>query len=147
MSIRTGAWLVLAALAAAGCGSDSPSAPPTPTPTPTPAPTRTVLATRSFTLAPSATFTDTVDNVPAGVVDARADWPGASDLNLYVTDTSCPGVVELAAGACRVLAQATGTARPERVQFTATATANYSVWVRNLGPASESVALEFAVTR
>jgi hypothetical protein len=139
--------LVLTALAGAGCGSDSPATPPTPTPSATPAATRSVLATRSFTLAPSATFTDTVDNVPAGVVDARADWPGASDLNLFVTDTSCPGVVELAAGGCRVLAQATGTARPERVQFTSTATANYSVWVRNLGPSPEAVSLEFAVTR
>jgi hypothetical protein len=147
VAIRIGAVLLLAGLAGAGCGSGSPSAPPTPTPSATPPPTRTVLATRSFTLAPSATFTDTVDNVPAGVVDALADWPGASDLNLYVTDTSCPGVVELASGACRVLAQATGTARPERIQFTSTATANYSVWVRNLGPSPEPVALEFAVTR
>lgn len=147
MTLRTGVVLVLSAIAGAGCGSDSPSTPPTPTPSPTPASTRTVLATRSFTLAASASFTDTVDNVPAGIVDARIDWPGASDLNLYVTDTSCPGVVELAAGSCRVFAQATGGDRPERVQFTSTATANYSVWVRNLGPASEAVALEFAVTR
>src|SRR5687767_12451574 len=106
MTIRMGAVFILGALAGAGCGSGSPSVPPTPTPSATPALTRTVLATRSFTLAPSAAFTDTVDNVPAGVVDARADWPGASDLNLYVTDTSCPGVVELAAGTCRVFAQA-----------------------------------------
>jgi hypothetical protein len=147
MVIRMGTTLALATIAGAGCGSGSPAAPPVPTPSPTPALARTVLATRAFTLAPSATFTDTVDGVPAGTVDARADWPGASDVNLYVTDTSCPGVVELAAGACRVLAQATGGSRPERVQFTATATANYSVWVRNLGPSPESVALEFAVTR
>jgi hypothetical protein len=134
-------------LAATACGSDSPSTPPTPTPTPTPVPTRTVLATRSFTLAPAATYTDTVDNVPAGSVDARVEWSGASDLNLYVTDTSCPGVVELAAGQCRVFAQATGSDRPERVQFVTTSTANYSVWVRNLGPSAESVTLEFAITR
>src|SRR5688500_17643086 len=89
MVLRTSAVFVLGALAGAGCGSGSPSAPSTPTPSATPALTRTVLATRSFTLASAAAFTDTVDNVPSGVVDARADWPGSSDLNLYVTDTSC----------------------------------------------------------
>jgi hypothetical protein len=146
MSGRVTALLAVLAAAVSACGSGSPTR-PTPTPTPTPPPTRTVLATQSFTLAPGATFTDTVDNVPAGTVDARAEWPGGSDLNLYVTDTSCPGVVQLAAGSCRVFAQAVGSDRPERVQFAAPGTANYSVWVRNVGTAAEPVTLEFAVTR
>jgi hypothetical protein len=88
-----------------------------------------------------------VDNVPAGAVDARVDWTGTSDVDLYVTDTSCPGRVELLAGQCRVLGQAVGTAKPERVQFTATGTANYVYWLHNLGSATETVSFEFGVTR
>jgi hypothetical protein len=139
---------ILLAFTAAACGSGSPSAPAaSPTPAPTPNPIRTVLVSRGFTLAAGATFSDTVDNVPAGLVDVRADWPGASDLNLYATDTSCPGVVELVGGRCRVFAQAVGTARPERIEFTTAAPGNYVYWVRSLGPSSEAVTLEVGVTR
>ena len=136
------------ALVAGACGGGSPTAPrPSPTPTPTPPPTRTVLVARNFTLGGGATSSDTVDNVPPGVVDVRVEWPGTSDLNLYATDTACPGVVELLAGQCRVLAQAVTTARPERIEFTTAAAGNYVYWVRNLGTSSEPVALEVGVTR
>jgi hypothetical protein len=106
-----------------------------------------VLVTRQFNLAGEATFSDTVDNVQAGVIDARVEWPGTSDLNLYLTDTSCPGRVELLAAQCRVFAQAAGTAKPERIQLTTTATANYIYWVHNLGASSEAVTLELGLTR
>ena len=140
---------VWAAVVAAGaCGGGSPTSPrPSPTPTPTPPPTRTVLVTRNFTLPGGATVSDTVDNVPPGVVDVRVEWPGASDLNLYATDTSCAGVVELLAGQCRVFAQAVAAARPERIEFTTTAPGNYVYWVRNLGASAEPVVLEVGVTR
>jgi hypothetical protein len=106
-----------------------------------------VLVTRQFDLPGGATFADTVDNVPAGEIDARVDWPGTSDLNLYVTDTRCPGRIELLAAQCRVFAQMVGSAKPERIQFTTTATANYIYWVHNLGASSEMVTLELALTR
>jgi hypothetical protein len=145
-------WLhrtsVAAALAVLGaCGSDTPPA-PTPTPTPTPTPSRTVVVSTAFTVPGGTTFSDTVDNVPAGAVDVRLEWAEAAiDLNLYVTDTACSSILDILAGGCRVLGQGTGNARPEVVNFTTTAQANYIVWVRNLSSTTQAARFELGVTR
>lgn len=143
---------VLAAAAfwsATACGSGSPSGPgPSPTPQPTPTPARTVVATKALNIPAGTTASETVDNVPAGSVDFRLQWDDAAvDLNLYVTDTNCSSVVEILAGACRVLGQATGAARPEVVTVVAAGTANYVVWSRNVGSVTQAAALEVGVTR
>ena len=111
-------------------------------------PVRTVLTVKALTIPPGTTASETVDNVPSGTVDLRLDWAdGAADLNLYVTDTNCSSILEILGGACRILGQATGTARPEVVTFAATATANYAYWARNLGATSQAATVEVGVTR
>ena len=133
-------------LSVAACGSGTPSGPPSPTPTP--APVRTVLTTKALTLPAGTTASETVDNVPSGTVDVRLEWAdAAADLNLYVTDTSCSSILEILGGACRVLGQANGAARPEVVTFATTATANYQVWARNLGGTTQAATVEVGVTR
>jgi hypothetical protein len=131
-------------LSGAACGSGTPYSPPTPTP----APVRTVLTTKALTLPAGTTATETVDNVPSGTVDVRLEWADAgADLNLYVTDTNCSSILEILGGACRVLGQATGAARPEVVTFATTAAANYQVWARNLAGTTHAATLEVGVTR
>ena len=139
----------VALLSAAACGSGSPSDHgPSPTPQPSPTPSRTVVATKALNIPAGTTASETVDNVPAGSVDFRLQWADAGvDLNLYVTDTNCSSVVDILNGACRVLGQATGSARPEVVTVVATATANYQVWSRNVGSAAQAATLEVGVTR
>jgi hypothetical protein len=147
MSRRAGrSAVIVLALAAGACGS-SPSG-PGPSPTPTPSPVRRVLATKALTLPGGTTASETVDNVPAGTVDVRLAWnDDAVDLNLYVTDTNCSSVVEILGNACRVLGQATATARPEVVTFTAASTANYQIWARNVSTAPQAATVELGITR
>jgi hypothetical protein len=106
------------------------------------------VATKALTIPGGTTASETVDNVPAGSVDFRLQWDDAAvDLNLYVTDTNCSSILEILNNACRVVGQATGTARPEVVTVVATSTANYQVWSRNVSSASQAATLEVGVTR
>jgi hypothetical protein len=138
--------VVLALILTAACGSDYSTPPPTPSPSPTPS--RTVVATKGLTIPGGTTASETVDNVPSGSVDVRVQWADAAvDLNVYVTDTNCSSILEILNNACRVFGQATGSARPEVVTFTATSTANYQVWCRNVSSASQAATMELGITR
>src|SRR5687767_13217237 len=90
------------ALAFSGCGgggSSGPSTNPTPAPTATPqqSPTRTVIDTRSWTLRGGAGTFYNQDRLPEGTLDATLEWQnGDNNVQLYVTDTACPGASVLA---------------------------------------------------
>jgi hypothetical protein len=136
--------ILLGLMAACGGGGSSPTTPAT-----QPAasnPTRSVLVTKNFSLnAGTATFQN-VDLPPAGTLDATVDWNGNNDVNLYVTDNTCPGFVDLKAGGCNVVAKADGTAKPERLTFTTTAGRIWTFWIYNNGSSSESGAMEVGIT-
>jgi len=144
--------LVLLAVAGAACDSGSVTTPPTPTapPTATPAgPTRTVHVTTSFgPLTGGAGLRNDVDNLPAGKVDAVLEWKSESgNLNLYVTQASCPGIPEVLSGQCARLTEATSTGKPEKLTFDNPTTRTWTFWIHNVGSGAESGTLEVGVTR
>jgi hypothetical protein len=107
-----------------------------------------VVATKALTIPAGTTASETVDNVPAGLVDVRLQWADpAVDLNVYVTDTLCSSILEILGNTCRVFGQATGSSHPEVVAFTTTATGNYIVWSRNVGTVTQAASVEVGVTR
>jgi len=125
----------------AGCGGGSstpnsvPSAPPA-------AATRVVLMDSApFSLQPGTATFKNVDQPPAGTIDGMLEWNGSNDMNLYVTDNSCPGFSDLRAGRCNVVVRADGAAKPERLSFTAPANRIYTFWIHNNGTSSESGSL------
>lgn len=118
-----------------GGGSSNPVAPPPPPPTAT----RVVLIDgAAFSLQPGTATFKNVDNPPAGTIDGTLDWNGTADMNLYVTDNSCAGFTTLKAGGCNVLVRAEGTAKPERLTFTAPANRIFTFWIHNNGTSTET---------
>jgi hypothetical protein len=144
LKLRTLALLVLAVNAPwlASCGGGGSSAPnPVPPVTP-PAATRVVLIDGApFSLQPGTATFKNIDQPPPGTVDGTLDWNGGADMNLYVTDNSCAGFTTLMAGGCNVIVQAQGTAKPERLTFTAAANRVYTFWIHNNGAAAETGSL------
>jgi hypothetical protein len=109
-----------------------------------------VLESKNFaSLQPGTATFQNVDGVEAGMVDASLDWSSASnDINLYVTDNTCAGILAIQGGRCTVLARSDGPAtKPERVTFNATGGENYSFWAHNNGRTPESGILEVGLTR
>ena len=92
----------------------------------------------SFSLQPGTATYKNIDQPPAGTIDGTLDWSGAADMNLYVTDNTCPGFTTLKAGGCNVLARAEGAAKPERLTFTAATNRIYTFWIHNNGTAAET---------
>ena len=140
MKPRTLGLLALAVSAPwlAGCGGGS-SAPNPVAPVTPPTDTRVVLIDGApFSRQPGTATFKNIDQPPAGTVDGTLDWGGGADMNLYVTDNSCPGFNTLKAGGCMVLVRAEGTAKPERLSFTATANRVYTFWIHNNGAAAET---------
>lgn len=123
-----------------GCGGGSST--PNPVATPPPSAQRVVLMDAApFSLQPGTATFKNVDQPPAGTIDGTLEWNGGADMNLYVTDNSCPGFNTLMAGGCTVLVQADGTAKPERITFTAATNRVYTFWIHNNGTANESGSL------
>jgi hypothetical protein len=141
LKLRTLGLLALVANAPwlAGCGGGGSSAPnPVPPITP-PAANRVVLIDGApFSLQPGTATFKNIDQPPAGTIDGTLDWTGGTDMNLYVTDNSCPGFNTLKSGGCNVMVRAEGTAKPERLSFTATANRVYTFWIHNNGTAADS---------
>jgi hypothetical protein len=125
----------------AGCGGGGSSA-PNPIGTPPPTATRIVLVDGApFSLQPGTATYKNIDQPPAGTIDGMLDWSGGSDMNLYVTDNSCPGFNDLKAGRCNVMVRADGQAKPERLTFTAATNRIYTFWIHNNGSVTESGSL------
>jgi len=122
-----------------GGGSSSPNGVPTGAP---PTATRVVLVDGApFSLPPGTATYKNIDQPPAGTIDGMLDWNGANDMNLYVTDNTCPGFNDLKAGRCNVLVRADGTSKPERLTFTAAVNRIYTFWIHNNGTSSETGSL------
>ena len=136
----TASWL-------SSCGGGGSSAPNPVTQPPPATATRIVLIEGApFSLqANTATFRN-IDQPPAGTIDGTLDWNGGADMNLYVTDNSCPGFTDLRAGRCNLLVRADGVAKPERLTFTAAANRVYTFWIHNNGTATETGALTVGAT-
>jgi hypothetical protein len=125
----------------ASCGGGG-SSTPNPVATPPPSAQRVVLMDQApFSLQPGTATFKNVDQPPAGTIDGTLDWSGGADMNLYVTDNSCPGFNALMAGGCSVMVRADGAAKPERVSFTATANRIYTFWIHNNGTVTETGSL------
>ena len=140
LKVRALGWLILAASSSllAGCGGGSSSPNPVPSAAPPGATRVVILDNASFTLQPGTATYKNIDQPPAGTIDGTLDWSGGADMNLYVTDNTCAGFNTLQSGGCNVLARAEGTAKPERLTFTAAANRIYTFWIHNNGTAMES---------
>lgn len=146
LSVLAGA--ATAAALFASCGGDGGPSGPSGSPTPPPVnQVRTVLMNNvPFVLNPDTAMFQNVDNTPAGTLDVTVNWPGSSNLNLYVTPESCANVAEVISGACQVMGKSDGTSKPETVRFATTAGRTYTVWIHNAGPARESGSFEVGIT-
>jgi hypothetical protein len=144
LKTRTLGSLIVAAassgLVACGGGGSNPN-PVTPTPPPATAQRVVLIDSAPFSLQPGTATFKNIDFPPAGTIDGMLDWNGAADMNLYVTDNTCPGFNTLKAGGCSVLVRAEGTAKPETLTFTAAANKIYTFWIHNNGTANESGSL------
>ncbi len=139
------AGLVFGSLQGCGGGSTSPTSP---VPSPTAGqPVRTVLLSGvTVTVRASGSSFTNIDFPPAGKVDVTANWGGPNTIDVYVTDQSCPGFTDVAAGRCAILARAEGAARPKSVTFDSTAGKVYSIWMANRGTSTETVGVDAGVT-
>ncbi len=122
-------------------GGDGGSTPNPVTPAPPTAQRVVLVDSAPFTLQPGAATYKNIDQPPAGTIDGTLDWNGSVDMNLYVTDNSCPGFNTLKAGGCPVLVRAEGAAKPERLTFTAGTNKIYTFWIHNNGTAMETGSL------
>jgi len=141
---RVGMTLLLAVLgitfSSCGGGGSSSTGPSTPS--------RTIVGTRSFSLAVlDAAFIDvSITGSGSGTLDATANWTFSSDdIDIYVTSTGCSDIF---LGGCSIQAQAnSATTKPERVTLGVTAGSNYRIWVVNFGPGFETGTLEVGLTK
>jgi hypothetical protein len=144
LKLHTFGCLALAVTAPwlAGCGGGGSSGPNTVPSVAPPSATRVVLIDGApFSLQPGTATFKNIDFPPAGTIDGTLDWAGSADMNLYVTDNTCPGFNTLKGGGCNVLVRAEGGAKPERLTFTAAANRIYTFWIHNNGTAMESGSL------
>jgi hypothetical protein len=143
LKIRSLGLLALGSSWLISCGGGGSSAPnPVPPTTTPPAAQRVVLIESApFSLQPGTATFKNVDFPPAGTIDGTLNWNGGADMNLYVTDNSCPGFNTLTGGGCNVLARAEGAAKPETLTFTAAASRVYTFWIHNNGAATETGSL------
>lgn len=135
--------LATASSAVLSCGGGGASAPNPITSTPPPATAQRVVLIDNapFSLQPGTATFKNIDFPPAGTIDGTLDWNGGADMNLYVTDNTCPGFNALKGGGCNVLVRAEGTAKPEKLTFAAAANRIYTFWIHNNGTANESGSL------
>ncbi len=145
----SGALLAGALASLPACGKSGTSAPSTPVARPSTAASsvRTVLISgATFVVRAGGSSFTNIDFPPIGKVDVSATWGGPNNIELYVTDASCPGFQDLAAGRCPVVARAEGAARPKTVTFDSQTGKIYTVWSANRGTTSETVSLDAGVT-
>jgi hypothetical protein len=134
-------------LGSCGGGSGSPTSPATPPPAGS---FRTVLMSgASFELKPGQATYKNLDKPPEGTIDGTVDWAGSNDIQLYVTDNVCTGILDLRAGRCNVITRSdTPGVKPRRVTFATSTLAGkiWSFWIYNNGATTETGAMEAAVT-
>jgi hypothetical protein len=152
MKSRPFALAVLAGVVLASssdCGGGKTSAVPTPvtTPTPAPSPVRTDLGTTNFNVRAHGSSSFNVDFPPAGVLDVTATWPGSSDIAIYATDQSCPGINEVLSGACGILGKADAPGvKPQKMSFQTASAKIYTIWTANNGSLTEPVTMTTGIT-
>jgi hypothetical protein len=123
---------------ACGDGTTSPSPPDTVT---------TTLPIQPFHLASGeVAFTDVTVN-GTGVLTSTADWTFAtSDLDVYVTTTSCTARTVFALESCSAAGRTTAIlTKPERLTVNVLR-GNYRVWVANYSLTAESGTLAITAT-
>ena len=81
--------IVASSLSACG-GGDGGSIPNPVTPTPPMAQRVVLVDAAPFTLQAGTATYKNIDQPPPGTIDGMLDWNGGVDMNLYVTDNTCP---------------------------------------------------------
>ncbi len=138
------------------CGKSSSSPTPIPTPTPTPAPVTTNIFSRPFSLRDVApgfylfSFQDV--SVPnAGQVEVTFDYTFAtSDIELVLTDTTCPSNSAAYNNQCTVLGSDKALAHPSkraRVVLQVSSATTIRIWIYKFTNAAESSVLNVFLTR
>ena len=82
-----------------------------------------------------------------GTIEVSADWTRArNDIDVYATPGDCfetPSALSIES--CIVLAEAAGSAKPERLSFPGAAGGSYKVYVVNRGSETETVTVRLTV--
>lgn len=80
-------------------------------------------------------------------VDVAADWAVAgNDVDVYVTPADCINIPSaLSAFSCVTVARTDGTAKPERLTFSAVAGSSYKVLVLNRGDLPDMVTVTVTI--
>jgi hypothetical protein len=111
--------------------------------------TRTVIDSRSWSLRGGTAVFYNQDKLPVGTLDATLTWQnGDHPMALYLTDNTCPGMSDLLAGRCHVLAQPEDLkAKPLKLSYELTGkSTNVSVWVVNPSRQADVGTLEVGIT-
>lgn len=131
-------------------GSSSPSAPSTPAPTPTPAPIKTLLKQGST----SDLQAHYVQYIPfsignTGRIDATVDWTFSTDRVVVVVASgihTCFDGTYINFTVCNVITQQRDASKPKKVSAPGQPSGSYTLYIDNLGPATESVSWQVFVT-
>ena len=112
-----------------GCGNDSSNGPET--------------FTESSPVSVLGFFALTFTAQRNGTVEVDVNWNSSgNDIDVYATAGTCANMEAVLAGSCNVVAFSdSGTAKPERISFSATTGQNYRVFAFNLGPGSDTVTI------
>jgi hypothetical protein len=129
------ACLVMAAALAAACGKGSPSAPSPSVQTETG--TAQAEGFVQYDFAP----------VRSGSSTITLTWSNPLvDLDLFLTDQSCPNADRLVLGGCTILARsdaASGTS--ERIERTVATSDRFKVWIINFSNVSQAFTITFEI--
>lgn len=119
---------------AAACGGSSPSAPSTPPPPPPP-----TFVTQQVTGSLGAQFGNwhplTIER--SGNLTLELSWPGAADLDIYLTDAGCTDIFQQRT--CERFGTADSISQnPERITRTVTGGSRFNIWVVNASRATSA---------
>ncbi len=107
-----------------------------------------VLSTQNFSVAAGDGTALSVDVPSAGALAATANWAGTSaEIDVYITDSTCPGVDELVLGSCAVLARGDTQAKsPQTATAFGVRPGRYQALVLGVGQNGGSGTVQFALS-
>ncbi len=107
-----------------------------------------VLSTQSFNLPAGDGAPLSVDAPSPGALAATANWTEVgAEIDVYLTDSTCPGLDELVLGSCKVLARGDNrTAVPQTATLFGAQPGRYQAFVLAVGQKAGSGTVSFTLS-